>query len=131
MVHGWVLSRSDRTRSWRLLRESLQSDVADIQGGTTAEGVHLGAMAGSVNVIERVLTGLETRDETLTLNPCLPEDLRQLKLKLRYRSNTVEVTISQDHVEIRTVEAPTSPIKVACCCQCFTMNPGDHRVISL
>ncbi len=131
VVHGWVLSRSDRTRSWRLLRESLQSDVADIQGGTTAEGVHLGAMAGSVNVIERVLTGIETRGETLTLNPCLPEDLRQLKLKLRYRSNTVEVTIRRDRVEIRTVEAPTSPIKVACCCQCFTMKPGDRQVISL
>ena len=29
----------------RFLQQALQSDVADIQGGTTAEGIHLGAMA--------------------------------------------------------------------------------------
>ena len=31
--------------------EALQSDVCDIQHGTTAEGVHLGAMAGTVDLV--------------------------------------------------------------------------------
>ena len=31
--------------------EALQSDVSDIQQGTTAEGVHLGAMAGTVDLV--------------------------------------------------------------------------------
>ena len=43
--------------------------MTDTQGGTTAEGIHLGAMAGTVDLIQRVHTGLETRGDTLILNP--------------------------------------------------------------
>jgi trehalose/maltose hydrolase-like predicted phosphorylase len=42
------LARSDRPSSMTFFAEALQSDVADIQHGTTSEGVHLGAMAGTV-----------------------------------------------------------------------------------
>ena len=51
------------------MRKALYSDVADVQGGTTAEGVHLGAMAGTVDAMFRVFNGIETRDDTLWLNP--------------------------------------------------------------
>jgi hypothetical protein len=46
VVHSWVLARSDRVRSWNLFTEALESDISDTQGGTTPEGIHLGAMAG-------------------------------------------------------------------------------------
>ena len=49
VVNAWVLARSDRTRSWRFFAEALASDLHDVQGGTTAEGIHLGAMAGTVD----------------------------------------------------------------------------------
>jgi len=41
MVHAWVLARSKREISWHLFKQALESDVSDIQGGTTAEGIHL------------------------------------------------------------------------------------------
>jgi hypothetical protein len=47
VVHSWVLARSDRTRAWQLFRQALESDVADVQGGTTQEGIHMGVMAGT------------------------------------------------------------------------------------
>ena len=61
IVHSWVLGRSDRERSWELFSQALESDVADIQGGTTPEGIHLGAMAGTVDLLQRGYTGLEAR----------------------------------------------------------------------
>ena len=81
MVHAWVLVRSDRERAWKLLSEALESDLLDTQGGTTAEGVHLGAMAGTVDLVQRAFTGLETRDEVLWLDPSLPEELTRLRFK--------------------------------------------------
>lgn len=45
LVHGWVLARQKGPDAWRYWEEALLSDVADIQGGTTGEGIHLGAMA--------------------------------------------------------------------------------------
>jgi trehalose/maltose hydrolase-like predicted phosphorylase len=59
VVHSWVQARSNRPRAMRYFAEALQSDVADIQGGTTREGVHLGAMAGTVDLAQRVSTGIE------------------------------------------------------------------------
>src|SRR5690606_36631729 len=47
VVHAWVLARSNRPRAMQYYAEALQSDVSDLQGGTTQEGVHLGAMAGT------------------------------------------------------------------------------------
>jgi hypothetical protein len=61
MVHSWVLARSDRARSWALFTEALQSDIADVQGGTTPEGIHLGAMAGTVDLVQRCFGGVEIR----------------------------------------------------------------------
>jgi alpha,alpha-trehalase len=58
VVHAWVLARFDRPRSWDLFTQSLESDIADVQRGSTAEGVHLGAMPGpriSCNVATGVL----------------------------------------------------------------------------
>ena len=45
--------------------EALRSDVADVQGGTTAEGIHLAAMAGTVDVLQRCFAGVETRGDVL------------------------------------------------------------------
>src|SRR5690606_30764578 len=68
---AWVLARSDRSRAMAFFAEALQSDVSDIQGGTTAEGIHLGAMAGTVDLIQRVCTGIEVRDGVLRRQPKL------------------------------------------------------------
>ncbi|MFF5211082.1 glycoside hydrolase family 65 protein [Streptosporangium sp. NPDC000396] len=46
VVHARVLARLRPGASEPFLVEALSSDVKDIQGGTTAEGIHLGAMAG-------------------------------------------------------------------------------------
>jgi alpha,alpha-trehalase len=112
VVHAWVLARSDRTGSWRLFAEASESDVSDIQGGTTEEGIHLGAMAGSVDLVQRCYLGIEMRDEVLWLNPCLPEDLPKLSLTIRYRSHwlTLDVTHDKLTVSFRTGWARTAKI---------------------
>ena len=63
VVHTWVLARANRDRAMEFFQQALKSDVADIQGGTTSEGIHLAAMAGSVDLMQRCFTGLETRVE--------------------------------------------------------------------
>jgi Glycosyl hydrolase family 65 central catalytic domain len=63
VVHAWVLARSDRSRSWQFVLEALESDVSDTQGGTTSEGIHLGAMAGTLDLLQRCYTGLEVRED--------------------------------------------------------------------
>jgi alpha,alpha-trehalase len=114
VVHSWVLARQDREKSWDLFNEALLSDVADIQGGTTPEGIHLGAMAGTVDQVQRCYTGIVTRDDVLWLNPCLPAELAKLHLQLRYRGYFLRVEICSDTVKITSLRNRAYPIRVGC-----------------
>jgi alpha,alpha-trehalase len=113
VVHSWVLARSDREASWRHFVEALESDVADVQGGTTPEGIHLGAMAGTVDLVQRCYTGIEAVGEELRLNPTLPRELARLELRLRYRGHSLELDISDGKLRVRCLECGQAPITVA------------------
>ncbi|MFQ5665488.1 MAG: glycoside hydrolase family 65 protein [Candidatus Binatia bacterium] len=112
VVHSWVLARSDRARSWELFIQALQSDVADIQGGTTAEGIHLGAMAGTIDVVQRCYTGIETRGDTLWFNPCLPQEHLRLRLRIRYRGHSLDVEVTQDKLKVRALRGTARRITI-------------------
>jgi trehalose/maltose hydrolase-like predicted phosphorylase len=112
VVHAWVLARSDRPRAMRYFAEALQSDVGDIQGGTTAEGVHLGAMAGTVDLVQRVSTGIEITGDVLWLNPRLPEELERLDMRIRYRGHSLELRLTRNSLTVRERERGAAPIRM-------------------
>jgi alpha,alpha-trehalase len=112
VVHSWVLSRSKRARSWNLFKKALESDISDIQGGTTPEGIHLGAMAGCVNMIQMGYTGMETRGDMLWLNPCLPRELKALRMQIHYRGHNLYIEVSPDKMIVTTCKATEKPIKI-------------------
>ena len=112
VVHAWVLARSDRPRAMRYFAEALQSDVNDIQQGTTAEGVHLGAMAGTVDLVQRVSTGIEVTGDVLRLNPRLPEELERLDLRIRYRGHSLDLRLTRDTLTVRCREPSVAPINL-------------------
>ena len=96
VVHSWVLARGDRRRAWDYFLRALESDIADVQGGTTGEGIHLGAMAGTVDLLQRGFTGLETREDVLGFDPYLPDALHGMRFRMRYRRHT-EMEVQIDH----------------------------------
>jgi alpha,alpha-trehalase len=57
VVHSWVLARSHRDQAMDFFFRVLESDVDDVQGGTTAEGIHLAAMTGSLDLLARCFAG--------------------------------------------------------------------------
>jgi alpha,alpha-trehalase len=112
VVHSWVLARADRQRSWQLFTEALQSDIADVQGGTTPEGIHLGAMAGSVDLLQRGYPGIEMTAGRLRFNPCLPRELQRLAFRINYRGQALEVAITSDRLSIRCLHCAAEPIRI-------------------
>lgn len=112
VVHAWVLARSRRERSWHLFCDALKSDVMDVQGGTTHEGIHLGAMAGTVDLMQRCYSGLETRQDTLLFNPALPEEVSSLAFNILYRHHWLLVTIDKERIRIASRGETASPIRI-------------------
>jgi HAD superfamily hydrolase (TIGR01509 family) len=131
VVHAWVLARLDRPRALAYFAEALQSDVSDIQGGTTAEGVHLGAMAGTVDLMQRVSTGIETTGGVLRLNPYLPEALDRMDMRIRYRGHTLDLRLTRDTLSVRGREAGFAPIRLACRGEEHTFTGGSTRTFHL
>jgi alpha,alpha-trehalase len=125
ITHAWVLSRADRPRSWQLFCQALDSDLADLQGGTTREGIHLGAMAGTVDLVQRCFTGIETRGNMLTFNPCLPPELERLKTTVRYRGQTLDILVTPTSLHIRSRRLTAHPVTIAYRGHVREISPGQ------
>ncbi|HET7742167.1 MAG TPA: trehalose-phosphatase [Mycobacterium sp.] len=114
VVHSWVLARGNRAQATDYFQQVLASDIADIQGGTTAEGVHLAAMAGSVDLLQRCYTGLEARNDRLILGPMWPEDAGPLRFSIRYRGHRLHLRISGRSARVVADPSTAPPITVEC-----------------
>ena len=124
-THAWILSRWDRRGSWNLFKLALNADFRDLQDGTTAEGIHLGAMAGSVDLVQRCYTGVEVRANMLSFNPLLPEELHQLHATFHYRGHTLDVTVDHDELEVASRPCMAQPITIAYRSHVRGMSPGQ------
>ena len=127
VVHSWVLARADRERSWRLFTEALASDVEDVQGGTTAEGIHLGAMAGTVDLLQRCYTGIEVRDDVLYLHPCLPQELTALHLDIRYCGQSIALDITSNTMTVSTSPGALGSIQICVHDTLYQLDNGETK----
>ena len=131
VVHAWVLARLNREDSWHLFCDALASDIDDIQGGTTPEGIHLGAMAGTVDLMQRCYTGIEMRDEVLFFNPRLPRELEQLAFPLHYRGHLLLVEINHRELRVRFAAGRPVPALVGVGGEVYEMAAGEQRSFEL
>jgi trehalose/maltose hydrolase-like predicted phosphorylase len=132
VVHAWVLARSDRERSWTFFTEALASDLHDVQGGTTKEAIHLGAMTGTLDLAQRCYTGLEMREDVLWLHPALPAELRSLEMEIRYRDHWgIRVEVTQERLRVSLPPSDGAPINVGFNGEVVTVDPGGTREFAL
>ena len=130
VVHSWIFARSHREQSWHDFKKALVSDFNDVQGGTTAEGIHLGAMAGTVDLIHRCYTGMEFKKECLYFNPQLPNNVNEIKFRLRYRKHWLDVHLTQDHLRLRSHGGWQDVIRIIVNDEEFQMIKGEERTIT-
>jgi alpha,alpha-trehalase len=124
VVHTWVLARANRDRAMKFFQQVLKSDVADIQGGTTSEGIHLAAMAGSVDLMQRCFTGLEIRGDRIVLSPHWPEALGALGFPIHYRGHHLHVRVSGKGAEVSVDPRDVPPVAIECRGRVEQLAPG-------
>ena len=104
------------------------SDFKDIQGGTTAEGIHLGAMAGTVDLIQRCYTGLVLRDDKIFFNPQIPRELNLIKYAIRYRGIWIDVELQRNELRLRREGGWNAhDLEVMIRNKPFTLKPGEKK----
>ncbi|MCF6358648.1 MAG: glycoside hydrolase family 65 protein, partial [Draconibacterium sp.] len=105
VVHSYLANLfGNKEEGNKLYFEALESDFTDIQGGTTAEGIHAGVMGGTVLMVITSFAGVNLKKENLTINPALPKNWYSLKFNFRFKNNHyfIELTQSQLIIEINS-----------------------------
>lgn len=112
----------------KLFRQALESDVSDIQGGTTEEGIHLGAMAGTIDLLQRGFSGMEPGpDGVLRFKPNLPPEIENLDFSVYYRRRWLRVRLNNEEVEITSEVTQRPPIEVECRGEKVTLGSGETK----
>ena len=131
VVQSWIHARHDRERSWHLFVEALHSDLDDIRTSTTKEGIHLGAMAGTLDLIQRCYTGIETRRDMLRFDPVIPEELGSLAFDVRYRGHVVNLEFTPSLARVRVDRDESAPITIVIRDDVRLVGPGDTIEVKL
>jgi len=103
IVHAGVLKylKGHRQDMWRWFHTALKSDIEDIQGGTTEEGIHTGVMGGTLDLVMKAFAGISLFKDAIHFEPQLPAHWRRLAFKLSHRSNRFQITLTTTKLTVK------------------------------
>jgi trehalose/maltose hydrolase-like predicted phosphorylase len=91
----------------------------------------MGAMAGTVDMIQRCYTGIEIRDNVLWLNPRLPKELSRLRMPLRYRGHWLRLDIRGERLTVRFDTGWSSPVRIGVLDSVCLIRQGEEQTFDL
>ncbi|MBD3379610.1 MAG: glycoside hydrolase family 65 protein [Candidatus Omnitrophica bacterium] len=96
VVHCYLAHVMGRKKeAWRWYLDVLDSDINDVQGGTTPEGIHTGVMGGSLDIIMRGFAGIDDGDGKLRIAPKPPSRISKIDFTMNYREKEISVSIKE------------------------------------
>ncbi len=132
VTHAGVLAAIDPESSWERFLVALRSDAEDIQGGTTKEGIHMGVMAGTLDLVQRSYAGTYISDGVLCFDPRLPNRLASLSFSMQFRETPIQLTLTRDRLTLALhAEGGSRSVRVAVRGDVRKLSVGDRTVFDL
>ena len=131
VVFASVLHVLDPEQGWSFFEQALRSDIDDIQGGTTPEGIHLGAMAGTVDIVLRRYAGIAVHRDQVSFDPCLPPRPLGLALRVQHHGSWLSVELTDHSLRLGLEPGAPAPARVSVQGACHRLEPGEHHTFPL
>jgi trehalose/maltose hydrolase-like predicted phosphorylase len=131
VVHAWLLAPTDPGVSWSLFLEALKSDICDIQGGTTREGVHIGVMAGTVDLVRRGYAGVEPGERSVSVDPRLPPQLATVRYALLVGECWLDVCLAHGQLMLSNRPGNEADVNVRLRGREAVLGPGQSIELTL
>jgi trehalose/maltose hydrolase-like predicted phosphorylase len=126
IAHAGILAGIDPESSWERYMVALESDVGDVQGGTTQEGIHMGVMAGTLDLIQRGYLGTDIRNGALHFDPKPVKNLDGLSFPMQFRGTPIEVQLEGNKLAVAAQSDDFGqPIKVRVGDETQEIRPGE------
>ena len=88
-------------------------------------------MAGTVDQVLRVSTGIEAKGDVLRLNPELAPEMESLNLRIRYRGHSIDLHLTRDALTVRGEDLDVAPISLSVAGKTYEFLSGTTRVFQL
>jgi trehalose/maltose hydrolase-like predicted phosphorylase len=126
ITHAAVLAALDPESSWERFLVALESDIGDVQGGTTKEGIHMGVMSGTLDLVQRGYLGTAMRGDVLFFAPRLLDRLEGLSFGMQFRGTPIRLSLADGRltVSVRS-EGACDPIRIGVGDEVRELFPGD------
>jgi trehalose/maltose hydrolase-like predicted phosphorylase len=131
VAHAGVLAPIEPEHSWERFLIALESDVGDIQGGTTKEGIHLGVMAGTLDLMQRAYTGAQVRRGVLYFQPILADRLQGLSFPMQVHGTPIRVSVGDGELTVVITGGFSRPIRVGIGDDIRELGPGERCTFKL
>ncbi|WP_369403663.1 glycosyl hydrolase family 65 protein [Geofilum rubicundum] len=88
-------------------------------------------MAGSLDLIQRVFTGIEVTEEALWIKPDLPEHVQKINLQIKYRHHWIAISVDHDKLRIAFEEGYSNKVNIGVLDQIHTFSQGEVRTFDM
>ena len=128
VANAGVLAPVDAERSWGSFRLALDADLRDVQGGTTGEGIHMGLMSGTLDLMQRAYAGTEVDGDVLRFAPLLLARIDGLSFPMQFRGTYLTVTIEGGRVTAAAgIDGSSRAVTIAVGDEEAELGPGDSH----
>ena len=99
LVYAGALARLSPEHAWTIFRDAVHPDEKSGHSGTE-KGVHLGAMAATLDIVQRIYLGIRPSEDALLVDPAPPRQVGRLDLHLLFRSQSVTVELADGVISL-------------------------------
>ncbi len=132
IAHAAVLGSIDPESSWERFLVALESDVDDVQGGTTKEGIHMGVMSGTLDLVQRFYAGSSVREDVLFFEPRLNDHLEGLAFSMQFRGMPLQLLFKREELTVLAdPEGQSRPVRIGVGEEIHQLCPGDRCTFAL
>jgi len=131
VANAAVLGMIGREDAWNEWQEALRIDIDDTQWGSTAEGIHLGAMAGTVDVIVRAFAGVLIRFNRIEFYPNLPKHVADARFRVLFQGQIIEVYVTHTELTLVSRSRETHSVSVFVNGESHTLEGGARLTFQL
>ena len=130
LIYAGALARLAPETSRGMFRDALHPDEKAGHSGTE-KGVHLGAMAATLDILQRIHLGLRPAEEALIVDPTPHPHHGRLCAQVLFRNNTVRVELDRGHLSLHADGSNDGDIPLLVRGVAHCLAPGKDHVVHL
>ena len=124
IVYAGALAHLGMKEHERYFEEAQQIDLSPHEEQGTAEGIHLGAMGGTLAVLQHHYLGFSVLSDTLELNPSLPKAIGQVRMEVYFRGAELLCEVIASDLTVVSASQNNAPVKVSHRGRVVHLKPG-------